>query len=199
MLQACAGVYAAGRTPRWEALTGPATPPVDLPSYPWQRERFWLRDPPEPASPAPPAQGLLGARRPGGADGTITFDARWPSDGLAWVADHEVGGSILMPATGLLEILRAAAGATLGGQVSSAVADFVVHQPLLLEPGIGRAQWRTVASPDGDQVDVAIWTETGSRWDGRDVVSVHRVSTGRSDAGGRAVARRRRRVERVAR
>jgi malonyl CoA-acyl carrier protein transacylase len=40
MLQALAGAYAAGCAPRWESL-GPATTPVTLPPYPWQRERHW--------------------------------------------------------------------------------------------------------------------------------------------------------------
>ncbi len=44
MLRACAAVYAARPTPPWEAVTGTPTAPVDLPAYPWQRQRYWLRD-----------------------------------------------------------------------------------------------------------------------------------------------------------
>ena len=129
MLRACGAVYAAGRAPRWEALA-PAVAPVDLPSYPWQRQRYWLRTPPPGAGAVVahrrPTDALLGTPD-GVVDGDVTaFDATWPAEELAWVVDHRVGEQVVMPGTGLLEILRAAVAAT--GEPSW-IADRRRHPP----------------------------------------------------------------------
>ena len=60
MLEACAGVYAAGGAPAWPAVTGRPDVPVDLPSYPWQRRRYWHGA----RRTAPPAcrRGVVGGR-----------------------------------------------------------------------------------------------------------------------------------------
>ena len=96
LLVACAGVYAIGGTPDWEALHPDAATPVDLPAYPWQRERFWMpvRAANEAASTAP-AHPLLGTRRDD-ADGAFTYHAKWPSEALDWFRDHVVGGQTVM-------------------------------------------------------------------------------------------------------
>jgi len=40
MLLACAGLYASGRPPQWENVQGGLADPCELPSYPWQRQRY---------------------------------------------------------------------------------------------------------------------------------------------------------------
>jgi acyl transferase domain-containing protein len=42
MLQACAGVYAAGRDINWKNVQVGLGQIVDLPAYPWQRRRHWI-------------------------------------------------------------------------------------------------------------------------------------------------------------
>jgi acyl transferase domain-containing protein/NADPH:quinone reductase-like Zn-dependent oxidoreductase/acyl carrier protein len=130
MLQAAAGVYAAGRTPRWEAIAPLDGPPAELPSYPWQRERYWLRERPRMVTaPAAPTVG--------------TADGQWPAVGLEWLADHVIAGRTLMPAAALVESLRDTLGAP-------ALADFVVHHPLLLDAP-GGTRWRTTLVRDGGE------------------------------------------------
>ena len=112
MLQACAGVYAAGRAPRWEAPSVRPVAPVDLPAYPWQRRRYWLPQPPPGA--APPRGPRPPAARPAPRSPAIGGDVvRRPTgrDEPPGCRDHVVGGHVVMPATGLLEALRAAAAA----------------------------------------------------------------------------------------
>jgi thioester reductase-like protein len=80
---------------------------VRLPSYPWQRERFWHEAPESRAMRlGPPPHPLLGVRLPtagpcweGGADLRL----------LPWLGDHRVQHRALLPATGYLEIAFAAA------------------------------------------------------------------------------------------
>ena len=159
MLHACGAAYAAGRAPRWDALV-PALAPVDLPSYPWQRQRYWLRTPPPGAGALQPhrrpTSALLGTAEHG-EDGDVTaFAATWPADELDWIADHQVGGRVLMPGTGLMEILRAAVSAA--GEPSWTLTDAVIHRPLVLGDGSGVAGWRTEVAVGRDRADVAIWT-----------------------------------------
>ncbi|MEO8900001.1 MAG: type I polyketide synthase [Polyangiaceae bacterium] len=151
LLQALAGVYAAGGTPRWEALTKAPAPPTSLPAYPWQRERFWLRA--RPPSEATSVPALLGTRV-SAADGTVTYQARWPDAVLSWLVDHEVAGRVVMPAVALLEALRRAAYEVHGTRAATLV-DFVVNQPLVLE---GASGWTIVVSADPDGVRLELWT-----------------------------------------
>ena len=153
LLRACAGAYAVGHTPRWSALLHTDSPPVDLPAYPWQRERYWLRTRPLLDSQTPAlAPALLGARR-AESDGSISFDVRWPSDDLKWINDHQVGGHTVMPAVALLEALRRAAEEVYGRNAAT-VLEFLVHQPFLLDAASG---WTLFVSPEGSGARLELW------------------------------------------
>ena len=154
MLQACAGVYAAGRTPRWESFVAEA-PPADLPSYPWQRDRYWLPEPTTAPVAARRATGhpLLPNPPTAGPDGTTTFAGHWPAD-HRWMPDHVVAGRVVAPGAVLLDLLRVAAG-------PASIVDFVIHQPLLLD-GDG-VDWTVVATPAGDHLDVALFVGGSTR------------------------------------
>ena len=172
MLQACAGIYVLGRLPRWEALSPAEFAPVRLPAYPWQRERFWIRDRPvsvDGPRPAPTGarHALLGRRRETAVDGTVTYDGQWPGDGMAWLADHEVAGHIVMPGAALLEILRESARDALGRSGASLI-DFVVHRPLVLD---GPTAWSTVVVPEEDASRVELWTSGGTDAEGQLIAS----------------------------
>ncbi|MEP7049212.1 MAG: type I polyketide synthase, partial [Pseudomonadota bacterium] len=152
LLQALAGVYAVGGSPCWRALTKAPAPPVDLPAYPWQRERYWLR--PRPLSQAvTSASGLLGARQTN-ADGSVAFHARWPAAEVAWLADHEVGGRVVMPAVALLEALRRAAQ-DVGGLSAATLVDFLVHEPFALD---GASGWTIVVAQEDAGARLELWS-----------------------------------------
>ncbi len=161
MLQACAGVYVTGLTPDWSAILPPLDQPVDLPSYPWQRERYWLREFDRFGGITAPAAAvaepsLLGARSSDQGDGSISFEGRWPTPGISWLSDHRIGGRIVMPGAAMLELLRAAASEAADGAVVT-VSNFVVNEPLLLPDGSAeRFAWQTVVIPDGAGVRVEL-------------------------------------------
>ena len=160
MLQACAGVYVTGLTPHWSAIMPPLDKPIDLPSYPWQRERYWLREFDRLGAMQPPtavvARSLLGVRTVDQGDGSIVHEGRWPAPELAWLSDHRIGARIVMPGAAMLELLRAAASdAVHGAQVT--VSNFVVNAPLLLpDTGVERFAWQTVVIPDGATMRVEL-------------------------------------------
>lgn len=147
MLQTCGALYMLGITPRWDVVSPLRDLPVDLPSYPWQRQRYWVRDFDRYASGAArsaDASPLLGTRTAIGDDGTRAFDAVWPALALRWLADHRIAQQIVMPGAAMVEMLRAAAVAASDGQRVT-VTDFVVHDRLLLSEGVEpRNAWRSV-------------------------------------------------------
>lgn len=152
LLLACAGLYATARPLDWPALHGKSAAALDLPAYPWQRERFWLRERPAASAPAshvpPGTPSMLG--QPVHTAAALVFESRWPNTAPAWLADHRVAGQLVVPGTALLEALRAAAAEALG-QAAVEVLDFVLHQALLIDEGTGATTtWQVVVDAPVD-------------------------------------------------
>ncbi|KNB50449.1 type I polyketide synthase [Streptomyces caatingaensis] len=113
--RAVARALAAGADADWtRALPGTGRV-VDLPAYPWQRERHWNGEPgwwTRRGHGRPSPHPLLGTRLPAAEpvwSGTLE-PARLP-----WLADHRVDGAVVMPAVGYAEMALAAVRQTAGG------------------------------------------------------------------------------------
>jgi len=83
---------------------------VDLPGYPWQRQRFWADGAgPELSASALGTHPLLGSAF-GSADGDWIWTSLSATDALPWLNDHAVRGANLLPASAYVEIADAVAG-----------------------------------------------------------------------------------------
>ncbi|MFI1380255.1 type I polyketide synthase [Embleya sp. NPDC020886] len=133
LLDTLGALYAHGVPVDWRAVfAGRGGRRVTLPTYAFQRRRFWLEPDPEPAPGSPTVEA---AAHPFLRSGTRTAD----DDGLLlsgvlsvreqpWLADHVVAGEILLPATALVEMALYA-----GGLVGADVLDeLVLTAPLPL-------------------------------------------------------------------
>ncbi|MEV6926610.1 type I polyketide synthase [Dactylosporangium sp. NPDC051485] len=144
--------YVEGVAQCWAARaqigTGPLAPGagiVDLPTYAFQRERYWLAPDagwdPLHVGLEPAGHPLLGAAvAVAGRDETVLVARLAPGE-HGWLADHVVGGAALLPAAAFLE-LAAAAGARCAAPV---VDELTIEEPLPLRPM--RLQL-VVAAPD---------------------------------------------------
>ncbi|WP_347814137.1 polyketide synthase dehydratase domain-containing protein, partial [Actinomadura sp. 7K507] len=147
LLSAVGELHTRGVPVDWAALfTGAQR--VDLPTYPFQRQRFWLDSVTSPADPA--AAGQQNADHPllaamvalPGSDGTV-LTGRLSLDTHPWLADHTVTGTTLLPGTAFVELALHA-----GDQVDCPSLDeLTLHNPLLLSPDHGTAIQVTVTGP----------------------------------------------------
>jgi 3-oxoacyl-(acyl-carrier-protein) synthase/NADPH:quinone reductase-like Zn-dependent oxidoreductase/SAM-dependent methyltransferase/NAD(P)-dependent dehydrogenase (short-subunit alcohol dehydrogenase family) len=109
---------------------------VALPTYPFQRERYWIasRELPDVISGVATDRPMLGRRmRSAGVRGQ--YEANLSA--TSWIGEHGVEGQVVLPATGHLELMLEAASEALGH--GSALEDVVLEAPLAIE-GARRAQ-----------------------------------------------------------
>ena len=111
---------------------------VSLPTYPFQRERHWVRV--RRRRGGADAHPLLGERRVS-ASGEITFETELSAGDPAWLGDHRVFGRVVVPgAFYAAQAVAAVAGED--GTGSAVVEEVRIERPLVLadeaEDGAGR-------------------------------------------------------------
>ncbi|MFS1302252.1 SDR family NAD(P)-dependent oxidoreductase, partial [Streptosporangium longisporum] len=134
-----ARAWTAGAGVDWSAPVG-AGDHADLPTYAFERERFWL-DPPASAADLASAglreagHPLLGAAVNLPEDGPDVLTGRLSVTATPWLAGHVVSGTIVLPGAALAELVLEA-----GGRAGCDLVDELVFEaPLTLPAGGGTA------------------------------------------------------------
>jgi acyl transferase domain-containing protein len=126
--------------------------PVDLPAYPFRRQRYWLSGDLDHGTPSGHPLLRSSVRV---ADGVL-FAGRLSVDAHPWLADHAVLGDPVVPGAALVE-LAAHAGARLG---CPTVAELVLHAPLTLPAEVQLA----VGAADDGRRTVTVHSRQGDDW-----------------------------------
>ncbi len=134
LLAALAEVWVHGVSVDWaEAFSGSGAQTVDLPTYAFQRERFWLSASPGTGDMASAGQAsadhpLLGAAVALADNRGWLFTSRISLESHPWLADHIVLGVCVVPGAAFVELAL-----HVGGQVEcELVEELVMESPLLL-------------------------------------------------------------------
>jgi acyl transferase domain-containing protein/NAD(P)-dependent dehydrogenase (short-subunit alcohol dehydrogenase family)/acyl carrier protein len=134
LIGALAQAHAAGAPLRWSAFfAGSGAKAVPLPTYPFQRRRYWLAPAGAGADPAalgqrPLEHPFLAAAIEDPEGEGIALSGRISLSEHPWLADHAVLGSAIFPATAFLELALHA-----GEQVGApTVEELTLQAPLLL-------------------------------------------------------------------
>src|SRR6185437_3408340 len=183
LLGCLADAFSIGADVAWSDLTAGGEL-VDLPTYAFDRERYWLT---RPAAQADLSKAGLGLREAGHpllravvdvAGGGVVATGRLGLTDLPWLADHAIGGSVVVPGSALLDLV-----AQLGAEAGYAVvAELTFEAPLVLPAqrdlalqAVLDAEDHSVrvyarADADADADDEAPWTRHASAVLSRDAV-----------------------------
>ncbi|MFF0779260.1 SDR family NAD(P)-dependent oxidoreductase [Streptomyces sp. NPDC003720] len=108
LLRCLAEVFVAGGTVDWSALAVGGTR-VDLPTYAFDRKRSWLSSRPEAdvasAGLRPTGHPMLRAVLDVAGDDGAVATGRLSVADLPWLADHRMGGRLIVPGTALLDLV----------------------------------------------------------------------------------------------
>jgi acyl transferase domain-containing protein/NADPH:quinone reductase-like Zn-dependent oxidoreductase/acyl carrier protein len=122
--EALAAAYVSGHRPKFEALHRQHSRRLELPTYPFQRRRFW------PKSSAitvdgPAMSGLLGSGKDL-ASGDSVYTSRLSVKSQPWLADHVIYGTVVVPGATYAAMALAAVG------TPAHVKDVFFYEPIIL-------------------------------------------------------------------
>ncbi|WP_433335405.1 SDR family NAD(P)-dependent oxidoreductase [Spirillospora sp. CA-294931] len=149
MLASLGLAHVAGVAVDWRAVFPGDTGVVDLPTYAFQRQRFWMEGPGSTgdlASVGQVAAGhpLLGAAVPLPGTEGLVLTGRLALDAQPWLADHVALNTALLPGTAFVE-LALHAGERIGCPV---VEELTLRAPLVLPDSGGTAVQVLVGAAD---------------------------------------------------
>ncbi|MCV7067233.1 SDR family NAD(P)-dependent oxidoreductase [Mycolicibacterium farcinogenes] len=161
---ALAAAYVGGHRPDFAALYGQAHRRVELPTYPFQRRRFW------PKGAAMTGTDLHGAAGTGilgsGKDlasGDSVYTSRLSVKSQPWLSDHVIYGTVVVPGATYAAMALAAVG------TPAHATDVFFYEPIILPEKSSREVQLTLHPLDGGegwkfQVHSRPYGERGADW-----------------------------------
>ncbi|WP_306338944.1 acyltransferase domain-containing protein, partial [Streptomyces sp. KL118A] len=151
LTRAAAQAFIAGAEVDWRRWfpAEPAPRTVDLPTYAFQRRRYWLADTVQRDGVGQGPTGSGHAQLPTAvalADGGVVLNGRVSAERGGWLGGHVIAGAVLVPGAALVEwVLRAA------DEVGSATLEELTLQAPLVLPATGGLQVQVAVGVADDQ------------------------------------------------
>lgn len=170
MQRSLAELHVLGAQVNWRGYFEPfGANRVALPSYAFQRERFWFEPPPkrEIGAGLTNTQHLLlgGGVQVAGTE-MMMFTTVVSNEEPVWVKEHQVMDSVLMPGTAFFEAMRAAGNASNNGAWD--VSDVIILAPMVLSAGVPVRMQVTVGLQSGGSRLVQVYSSPESDGDDGD-------------------------------
>jgi acyl transferase domain-containing protein/NADPH:quinone reductase-like Zn-dependent oxidoreductase/acyl carrier protein len=121
---ALAAAYVGGHRPNFAALHRQPRRRLELPTYPFQRRRFWPKTS-GIAVDGPAASGILGSEKDL-ASGDTVYTSRLSVKSQPWLADHVIYGTVVVPGATYAAMALAAVGPP------ARVKDVFFYEPIIL-------------------------------------------------------------------
>jgi acyl transferase domain-containing protein len=175
LLSSLGTLYTLGFPVDWQQLYPSRCQVVSLPSYPWQRERYWFERKPKP-KPVFSRTGetalhpLLGQRLRSALKETL-FESELNINLQPFLVGHQVYGMVVLPGAAYLEMALAATAITLGSQPYSLQQVLIqealilpedanrIVQLILTPEGAGQASFRILSLAQEGADDAIAWTQ----------------------------------------
>ncbi len=139
--QGLAALYVAGLRPDWPRLYGGRRQrPVELPSYAWQHEPFWVEPRPTSQDRRPPSleagqHPFLGRRQHSPLRTDIVFESQLDAESLPILLEHRLHGVALVPAVVIFDMALSAVVRAWAVAPPLMLENVLIQAPLIIEPG----------------------------------------------------------------
>ncbi|MEM6107254.1 SDR family NAD(P)-dependent oxidoreductase [Mycobacterium sp. 050272] len=158
---ALAAAYVGGHRPDFAALHRQNGRRLELPTYPFQRRRFWPKSS-GIAIDGPAVSGILGSAKDL-ASGDSVYTSRLSVKSQPWLADHVIYGTVVVPGATYAAMALAAVG------TPARAKDVFFYEPIILPEKSSREVQLTLhPQEDGDgwkfQVHSRPYGERGAEW-----------------------------------
>lgn len=158
---ALAAAYVGGLRPDFNALHHDSRGRLELPTYPFQRRRFWPKTTGVTID-GPAASGILGSAKDL-ASGDSVYTSRLSVKSQPWLSDHVIYGTVVVPGATYAAMALAAVGAP------ARVKDVFFYEPIILPEKSSREVQLTLhpLANDGEskfQVHSRPYGERGGEW-----------------------------------
>ncbi len=164
LLDSLARLYTAGAEIDWNAFDqGYARRKVVLPTYPFQRDRYWATTgTSQPRRLTRSEYPLLGTRLNNAGIKEIIFESQIGLHEFPFLMDHRIHGRIILPSPAYMEMMSSAAEVHLGPG-DRALENFIISEPVII-PEEGTCTTQTVLTPETDGINVQIFQERDTKW-----------------------------------
>ncbi|MGO9696737.1 MAG: type I polyketide synthase, partial [Mycobacterium sp.] len=174
--EALAAVYVAGHRPEFAALHHRPRHGLELPTYPFQRRRFWPKNADIRGIDGHGAtgSGILGSAKDL-ASGDTVYTSRWSVKSQPWLSHHVIYGTVVVPGATYATMALAAVG------TPAQVRNAFFYEPIILPDKHSREVQLTLHPVEGEggwtfQVHSRPYGERDAEWslnaDGRVVAGV---------------------------
>ncbi|HXS84627.1 MAG TPA: SDR family NAD(P)-dependent oxidoreductase, partial [Mycobacterium sp.] len=134
--EALAAAYVAGHRPEFAALQHRSPQKIELPTYPFQRSRYWPKTA-DIHTDGAPGSGILGSAKDL-ASGDVVYTSRWSINSQPWLSHHVIYGTVVVPGATYATMAIAAVG------TPAQVRDVFFYEPIILGEKTSREVQLTV-------------------------------------------------------